>query len=192
MAETLLLVVRGAVALGCGAAGVLALTHWLVRRGTLSPFGGWARLVRGAGSGAVRPVERQLVRRGGNPQEAPYWVLGLAVIGGLALVSATEWLIGFVHQLDWAGRGGAKGVLHFAVVAGYNLLSLALLVRALGSWFGFGRWTPWMRPFYLLTDWMLRPLQRVLPPVGMFDLSPLVALLFISLVIRPLVAVIFQ
>jgi uncharacterized protein YggT (Ycf19 family) len=39
---------------------------------------------------------------------------------------------------------------------------------------------------------MLRPLQRILPPVGMVDFSPLVALLIISLVIRPLVAALFQ
>ncbi|MBW8772562.1 MAG: hypothetical protein JF590_04615, partial [Gemmatimonadetes bacterium] len=155
MADLLLLIVRGAVALGCGAAGVVALTHWLIRRGTLSPFGGWARLVRGASGGLVKATEAQVLRRGGNPQDAPYWLLGVAVVGGLVLVSATQALIEFGYQAHWASQGGVKGVLHFLVVAGYNLLSLALLVRALGSWFGVGRWTPWMRPCYLLTDWML-------------------------------------
>jgi YggT family protein len=192
VADLLLLIVRGAVALGCGAVGVVALTHWLIRRGTLSPFGGWARFVRGASGTVVKATEAQLLRRGGNPQDAPYWLLGVAVLGGLILVSVTQTLIGFAYQLDWARQGGVKGILHFLLVATYNLLSFALLVRALGSWFGFGRWTPWMRPFHQATDWMLRPLQRILPPVGMVDFSPLVALLIISLVIRPLVAALFQ
>ena len=192
MAELLLLIVRGAVALGCGAAGIVALTHWLIRRGTLSPFGGWARLVRGTSGPVVKATEGQVLGRGGNPQDAPYWLLGIAVLGGLILISVTQWLIGFAHQLGWASEGGVKGILHFTLVAAYNLLSFALLARALGSWFGIGRWTPWMRPFYFLTDWMLRPVQRILPPMGVVDFSPLIALLLISLVIRPLVAALFR
>jgi YggT family protein len=34
-----------------------------------------------------------------------------------------------------------------------------------------------MRPFYALTDWLIEPIRRIVPPVGMFDLSPLVALI---------------
>lgn len=192
MAELLLLVVRGAVALGCGAFAIVAATHWAVSRGHLSPFGVWARTIRSAATPLLRPVERRVVARGGDPRQAPYWLLGAGVLGGLILISLTETMIGVAYQLDWASREGVKGILHFLVVASYNLLSLALLVRALGSWFGFGRWTPWMRPFHAATDWILRPIQRVLPPMGQFDLSPLVALLLISLVVRPLVAALFR
>ena len=192
MAELLLLIVRGAVALSCGAFAILAGTHWAVTRGHLSPFGAWARTVRKLGQPILAPTERAVIAHGGDPRQAPWWLLGAGVLGGLVLISVTETLIGFAYQLDWAARGGVKGVLHLIVVVSYNLLSFALLARAMGSWFGFGRWTPWMRPFHTATDWMLRPLQRLIPPVGMFDLTPLVALLFISLVIRPLVAALFR
>ena len=186
MAESVLLIVRGAVALCCGAAGVVALTHWLTRRGTLSPFGGWARAIRGASGGAVRPVERQLVRRGGNPQEAPYWLLGVAVIGGLVLVSFVQWILGYLGETTAAFLTGPREAITFVVATACDLLGLALLVRAIGSWFGIGRWTPWMRPVYLLTDWMVVPLGRVIPPVGMFDVTPMVAWLLLTLVLRPL------
>jgi YggT family protein len=192
VAELLLQIVRGAVALSCGAFAVVAGTHWAVTQGHLTPFGAWPRTIRKLAAPLLAPTERMVIARGGDPRQAPYWLLGAAVLGGLVLISVTETLISFGYQLDWAFRGGVKGVLHFIVVASYNLLSFALLVRALGSWFGFGRWTPWMRPFHQATDWMLRPLQRILPPVGMVDFSPLVALLIISLVIRPLVAALFQ
>ncbi|HET7040417.1 MAG TPA: YggT family protein, partial [Gemmatimonadales bacterium] len=184
MAETILLVVRGAVALGCGAAGVLALTHWLVRRGTLSPFGGWARLVRGAGAGVVRPMERQLVRRGATPQDAPYWVLGVAVAGGLVAISLTQWVLGYLAATSSALTAGPRGVLAFAVSTACDLLALALIVRAIGSWFGVGRWTRWMRPMYLATDWIVGPLQRIIPPIGMFDLTPIVAYLLVTFLLR--------
>jgi YggT family protein len=39
---------------------------------------------------------------------------------------------------------------------------------------------------YRLTEPILGPLRRVLPPLGMFDLSPIVAWLLLEWVIRPL------
>jgi uncharacterized protein YggT (Ycf19 family) len=36
-----------------------------------------------------------------------------------------------------------------------------------------------MRPFTVLTEWILEPLRRVLPPFGPLDLSPLVAYLLL-------------
>jgi YggT family protein len=48
-----------------------------------------------------------------------------------------------------------------------------------------------MRPVVLLTNWIIVPLRRVLPPLGPFDLSPLVAYFLLgfleSLVMRMLV-----
>lgn len=184
MADLVLLIVRGAVALSCGAAGIVALTHWLVRRGTLAPFGAWPRAVRGATSGVTRPMERRLVARGGNPQDAPYWVLGLAVVGGLILVSVTQWIIGYGRSVTYAAQSGPRGIAAFIVAAACDLLTLALFVRVIGSWFGIGRWTPWMRPFHQATDWLLRPLQRFIPPIGMIDITPIVAY-FLIILLKP-------
>ena len=175
------MVVRGAVALGCGAAAVVALTHWLVRRGALSPFGAWARGVRELAAPAVRRAERQVLARGGNPQDAPYWLLALLVLGGLVLLSFTQWLLGFAMGASSAVSGGGRATWYFIVRAVFNALIAALLIRAIGSWFGVGRWTRWMRPFHLATDWLLAPLRRVIPPVGMFDISPVVAMVLLSL-----------
>jgi YggT family protein len=38
-----------------------------------------------------------------------------------------------------------------------------------------------MRPCVWLTEWLLEPLRRVLPPLGMFDISPMVAWLLLML-----------
>jgi YggT family protein len=182
VAELLLLIVRGAVALSCGAAGVVALTHWLLRRGTLSPFGGWARLVRGASGTVVKATEGQVLRRGGNPQDAPYWLLGVAVLGGLILTGMTQWIIGYLQSVSWAVHNGPRGVLLFVVTSACDLLALALFVRVIGSWFGIGRYTPWMRPVYSVTDWLVLPIQRRLPATGMLDFSPMVAWLVVVVV----------
>ena len=187
MAELILLVVRGAVALCCGAAGVVALTHWLVRRGTLSRFSAWARFVRGASGPAVKAVEGQLLRRGGNPQDAPYWLLGVAVVGGLVLISVVEWILEYAASVTWAVHNGPRGILAFLVLSACDLLALAIFVRVIGSWFGIGRYTPWMRPFYIVTDWLIEPIRRRLPPMGMIDFSPMVAWLAV-IIARALLA----
>lgn len=179
MAELILLVVRGAVALGCGAAGIVALVTWLGRRGTLNPFGALARGVRSSSAWAVRPLEHRVARLGGNPQNAPYWLLGVAVVGGLILISMTQWVIGYTTTASWAVRSGPRGILAFLVASTCDLLALALFVRVIGSWFGIGRYTPWMRPVYTMTDWLVLPIQRRLPATGMIDFSPMVAWLVV-------------
>lgn len=175
MAELILDVVRGAVALSCGAFAVVAATHWLVRRGTLPPFHPWTRAVRSASGPFLRPVATTVVRRGGNPQDAAYWLLAAAVAAGLVLVYTLEWIIRYGQATASAFSAGPRGIAVFLVASAFDLVILALLVRVIGSWFGIGRWTAWMRPFHLVTEWIVRPLQRVIPPVGGFDLSPLAA-----------------
>jgi len=61
------------------------------------------------------------------------------------------------------------------VVWGYYLLVGALIVRIVASWFGMFQYNRWIRPAYLLTDWLVRPLRRILPPFSGWDWSPLAA-----------------
>jgi YggT family protein len=190
VAELILDVVRGAVALSCGAFAIVAATHWLVRRGTLQPFHPWTRAVRSASGPLLRPVATTVVRRGGNPQDAAYWLLAAAVAAGLVLVYTLEWLIRYGQATASAFSAGPRGIIVFLLASAFDLVILALLVRVIGSWFGIGRWTPWMRPFHLATEWIVRPLQRVIPPVGGFDISPLAAW-FILIFTRRVVLILF-
>ena len=48
------------------------------------------------------------------------------------------------------------------------------------------RYSRWLRPAYWLTDWVVEPLRRVLPPFGMFDLSPLAAI-FVLWILRAVI-----
>jgi uncharacterized protein YggT (Ycf19 family) len=45
-----------------------------------------------------------------------------------------------------------------------------------------------MRPAYVLTDWIVEPLRRALPPLGVFDLSPLAALFVVWAIQRLLLS----
>ena len=65
------------------------------------------------------------------------------------------------------------------------ILYVALLARVIMSWINVGPSSP-IYPLativYQVTEPILAPIRRVLPKFGMFDLSPMVALLLVGLV----------
>ena len=82
-----------------------------------------------------------------------------------------------------AMRGAGPGAWIRLVLSGAIwLVMAAIMVRVIGSWLGLGRHTKWMRPVFLLTDWIVHPIARLLPTMGMLDLSPFVAYLLLMLV----------
>jgi len=172
------------LALGALLLGILvAATHWAVREGRLEAFGSWPRFVRRWSDPILEPLERGLARRGRNPQEAPLWLLGIVVVVGIVLLSVTRWIVAFFYRAAALRHAGTLGVVVFVLELGFNLMILSLLVRVIGSWLGAGRYNPLTRWTYVLTDWLVIPIQRRLPPFGPFDVSPIVAYI-VLLVLR--------
>ena len=172
-------VTRGFVVAVFVYAVVVAATHWAVRSRRLNPFGGWARFVRRISEPVLRPLERRILRAGGSPSDAPLWLLGIALVGGLVLISLMRWAIGFTYELGALAQAGPRDWLIAAVSWVFRILMIALLVRVIGSWFSVSPYAKWMRPFIMLTEWLLEPLRRLLPPFGPLDLSPMVAYLLL-------------
>jgi YggT family protein len=175
------LAIRGVAFLVFVVAAVVAATHWAVKHKHLQPFGPLPRAVRRIGDPLTRPFERRLYRSGGNPANAPYLFFWAALIGGLAAIALVEWLIGIVVSLGSSASAGPRGLVLFAVNAVFSILMLALFVRVIASWVGVSPYSRPMRVVHGLTDWLLDPLRRVIPPLGALDLTPLVAYLMLSL-----------
>jgi len=152
-----------------------ALGSWLVRTRRVSPFGATGQLLRRATDPLIRPVETRLVGLGANPVLAGWWLVVMVAIVGVVGLSLVGWLLQTGALIGAALAGGPRAL--FAVTVGlvYNVLVIALLVRVVGSWLGVFRYSRLMRPAYWLTDWLVNPIRRVLPPAGVFDLSPLAA-----------------
>jgi YggT family protein len=166
-----------------GAASLVAATHWAVRSRWIRPTSWWPRTVRSLSEPVLRPFERRVVRWGGNPQDAPFWLAVAALIAGLLLVLGVRSALGAVTMLGQMRGAGLTQWLSLAVSFITWLLMTAILIRVVGSWLGAGRYNKGMRPFYFLTDWLIEPLRRRLPPMGAMDLSP-VAAYFLILIIR--------
>jgi YggT family protein len=75
-----------------------------------------------------------------------------------------------------------------------NLATIVFIVRALLSWFPIGHDSP-ARPvvdlLHRITEPVLGPIRRVLPPMGGLDLSVFLVILIIQIVLRPLVVSVF-
>jgi YggT family protein len=70
-----------------------------------------------------------------------------------------------------------------------QLYVIILIARAILSWFPIrsdSPLIPLIRFLHAVTEPILVPLRRVIPPAGMFDLSFLVAFLIIQIVIVPI------
>lgn len=160
---------------------VLALLDWIVRSRRVNPFGPLARFVRANVQPLWRPIEQQVVRRGGVPSHAPWWALGAVVVIGILTITLLEALLREVVLVTQAARGGGRSVVFLIVGWAFTLLNVALIVRVLSSWFRLSPWSRWIRWSYTLTEPILRPLRAIVPNFGMVDITPLVAWLLLGL-----------
>ena len=81
---------------------------------------------------------------------------------------------------------GLEFVSHFLTILS-TVLYFGILARVLMSWIKVGPGSPFvplLRIIYAITEPILGPIRRVLPKTGMFDFSPIVALLLLDLIRR--------
>ena len=63
-----------------------------------------------------------------------------------------------------------------------ELLTLAILVRVILSWFSPRPTNMLAKVLYQVTEPILAPLRRIIPRVGMLDFTPLVAIILLQLI----------
>jgi YggT family protein len=176
-----------------GVAGVLAAlctADWMVRTRRLSPFGAIARFMRSSVDPLLKPIERRVVRAGGLPANAPWWALATVVLAGIVLLSLLEFLrsqIGFMYE---SLTGGPRGILRLLITWAFAIVQLALIVRVLMSWIPVrpGAW--WWRWSFAITEPILRPLRKLIPLIGMVDITPIIAWFVLGLLQGVLIRII--
>ncbi|HWP27934.1 MAG TPA: YggT family protein [Chloroflexota bacterium] len=66
----------------------------------------------------------------------------------------------------------------------FQILIFAIVARALLSWFNLGPSHPIVRVLYDVTEPILAPLRRVIPTIGMIDITPIVAIVLLDIIRR--------
>jgi len=69
-----------------------------------------------------------------------------------------------------------------ALAALIQLLALAVLARALLSWFVRDPFNPIVQALDAITEPILQPLRQIIPRMGMIDLTPLVAIILLQVI----------
>lgn len=64
----------------------------------------------------------------------------------------------------------------------FTLLSFAIIARALLSWFVRDPYNPLVYWLDRITEPIIAPLRRFIPPIGMMDITPIVALLILQFI----------
>jgi uncharacterized protein YggT (Ycf19 family) len=165
---------RLAVLAVLAAAVPIAALAWAVRTRRLSPFGAAGRAVRGLSDPLLDPLVRRFGRFGVRPDTAPWWGLLFLLLAGAMAIVILDLVRQVLGDLYLASQGVGDGLLRLLVTWTFKSLRLALLVRVIGSWFGWER-HPIGRLAWRMTEWMLGPIRRNLPAFGAVDLSPMIA-----------------
>ena len=126
--------------------------------------------------------EQRILRAGGTPYAAPWWALAFVILGGLVLISGLGFVRDQVALLAYATQSGS--LLYVVVRWIFGVLQIALFARVVSSWVGGSPYSKWWRWSYVLTEPILAPLRRVIPPLGALDITVLVAYFGLQLLER--------
>ena len=161
---------------------VLMIVRLIVDAMDLNPFAWTSRTVRRLTDWLVIPVRGGLRNVGADPKFAPLVVILISILLGFFLSWLASTIFGTViGVIDSAQRGAIIPLFGFII---YGILSVYLLLISMRVVFGWAQLSYSNRLMRFLVDAtepLLGPLRRMLPPLGMFDLSPLVAGLIIWL-----------
>ena len=102
-----------------------------------------------------------------------------SVVLMLALEIVSVWVLSLLSPLNWT----PAQIVLFAAVSLFAMLLwtyfILIIVMVVLSWFGRSWRHPVIPLVYQLTEPVLRPIRKVIPPISGIDLSPLFALIII-------------
>lgn len=105
-------------------------------------------------------------------------ITGIFTYFGLSIIHNTFFVIDGLS----AGviTGNVKAFIGFVLYGLLSVLILFIFIRFISFWFVFTRNT-FLGFVMRVTDPILLPVQKLIPPIGMFDISAMIVLIFIGL-----------
>jgi YggT family protein len=161
---------------------IICVMDWAVRTRKISPFNSVARFFRSSVDPFIAPVERKVLRAGGTPASAPLWALVAVVVGGIIIISVLDFIRAEVVRAMYFSNQGSAGIFRLLVSWTFSILKIALLVRVVSSWLPISPYSRWISWSFRLTEPILAPLRRIVPTLGAFDITPIVAYFLLGLI----------
>lgn len=162
----------------------LMLARLILNKADLNPFSRPVIMLRRWTDPLVNPVRRVVITMGFGPNIAPLFV----VLAALVLGYFASMFVGAVLDTMQVLVVGAERRAPITIVGGllYGFIAVYMLLifaRILYSWFA----NPHSSLLHFLiraTEPVLAPFRRVIPPVGMMDISPVIVMFLLDLLRR--------
>lgn len=170
---------RTAITLLALAGVVLVVLRAIFDYREVNPFTWHYRNVRRATEGVLLPARAILRGFRLDPRAAPLIVVIMIIALWLVLVQTLSNVLNTIGGVLFAVSSHkpnmASGIIGYLVFGLLGLYTVAILVRIFFSWVGASYSNRFYRLMVRITEPLLGPLRRMLPTVGMFDISPLIA-----------------
>jgi YggT family protein len=161
---------------------VLMILRLILNYADLNPFTWFAMTVRRLSDPLVNPVRRALAGFGGEPKLAPLITILLVILVGWFAVQLAASILSTLAGILLAIQLGAfVAIIGYALYGLLGVYSLLIFIRIIFSWGMLSYANPVMRFLVNATDPLLVPLRRMIPPLGMMDISPIVAFIILWL-----------
>ena len=171
--------IRSAVAFLAVAAALLVILRAIFDYSEVNPFTWHARNVRRATDPVLLPARAILRGFRLDPKVAPLIVLIFLIVVWIVAVQTAGAVLNTIAGVLFATtshRSNAMvGIVGYILFGLLGLYTLAILVRIIFSWVGASYANRFFRLLVKITEPLLAPLRRMVPLVGMFDISPIVA-----------------
>lgn len=166
-----------------GAVIVLMIVRLITDAMDLNPFGGTSRTIRRLSDPLIIPMRGGLRGIGVDTKYAPFVVILVVVLVGYFVLQLVTTIAitagGIMNSIE---RGAFFWVLGFILFGLVGIYSLLIIIRVIFSMAMLSYSNRIMRFLVDITEPLLGPLRRVIPPLGRFDVSPMVALLIVWVV----------
>lgn len=180
--HTIYVVVVYAVASIIIALIALMLLRLLMNYVDVNPFTWHARTVRSLSDPLLNPVRRAIMGFGFQPNLAPLVVILIAILLGWFAVQLAQSILNTAAGVIVTFQMGRFiALVGYIILGALNVYELLIFLRIIFSWGMVSYRNRLMRFLVNATDPILLPLRRIIPPLGMMDISPIVAVLIIWL-----------
>ena len=182
MIERIVWLINSGISVIIVAVIVLMIVRLIADAMDLNPFAWTSRTVRRLSDGFVIPVRAGLRGFGVDPKFAPLVVILIVILLGffvLQLVTTIAMTVaGVIVSLQEGALFSALGFILHGLLSIYILL---IIIRIVFSWGAIDYTNRVMRFLVDVTEPLLVPLRRMIPPHGWMYISPLVAILILWL-----------
>jgi YggT family protein len=160
----------------------LMILRLIADAANLNPFAWASRTIRRLTDPFVSRARKGLMGFGVDPKFAPLIVILVSILLGWFFLWLSEevasTLIGLLLSIKAANPISALGYLIYGALSVYIVF---IFMRIVFSWGMVSYSNRLMRFLVNVTEPLLGPLRRIIPPLGMMDISPIFAFLIIWL-----------